>query len=807
MVHGTTPNGHGYSEDAVCSNHAPRGSECDKVDFSELCGVVDCVMDVSIWEAGMAGPPVSTDTNDNNVEYPVCNTSISAYNKNHTVNDVVQNIIDDSVKLSGGHTTAGQRTGEIEGNNINNACLVSGVDTGFNPIPHQQLVAAEEITKGDSTTPETGSSNNTCTIGHYSDAATGYHPIPHQHTVVVEEKLKGENITPDITKPDLHHVAGETVEGGGERQWLEFSSCAEAGRLYSVTATDSGDNHHNFIVYDKCAQGTCDCTHTIGDAVAQLLPCRFFAECFLRGDNDPDWDYVMRGIIFGFRVINDSCDSAYAGRNYGSSTGELTHSAMSDKLKREINAGILTVRDNPQICSHPIGTVPKSDSIGFRTIIDCSAPKETCVNLFTDQCTTKFAYKSLDDVTDNMLQGEFMSVVDISDAYRAVNIHPSSACRQGLSWQFAKGVTTHLRDNRLCMGLSSSPFVFSKLSDFIVRCMVRRGHSRVTNYLDDFCTLSQTFEEGSAAQADLLALLRLLGFLISFKKLSSPNPVCRFLGIIIDSHKMNLSLPNDKLEKLLTCIRKLHGRKRATRMEIESLAGLVSHCAKVVRGGRTFARRIYDLCGSVKRSYYKIHLNQEFKADLEWWLRFASTFNGSANICPRHSESLCTYSDASQFGFAAFHAGDWLAGNWAGPSDVDKGEHSLGHHASTPFDDCYDSTGGLAHINALEFWPILCAANRWAHRWADRDIIMVTDNTTVMHALNSGKSKNKLIMQWLYDMFWLAVKFNFDISSVYIKSEANTICDSLSRLNEHDAKPRLKGAIGPNYMCCSQLFA
>ena len=84
-----------------------------------------------------------------------------------------------------------------------------------------------------------------------------------------------------------------------------------------------------------------------------------------------------------------------------------------------------------------------------------------------DKCTIKFAYKSVDNVPDIMLEGDFM-LVDISDAYRALNIHPSSACRQGLYWQFDKNVTTFLRDNRLCMGLRSSPFVFSKLLDFIV---------------------------------------------------------------------------------------------------------------------------------------------------------------------------------------------------------------------------------------------------------------------------------------------------------------------------------------------------
>ena len=55
-----------------------------------------------------------------------------------------------------------------------------------------------------------------------------------------------------------------------------------------------------------------------------------------------------------------------------------------------------------------------------------------------------------------------MSVIGIADAYRAVPIHPDDRIRQGLSWQFTDSVGfSYMIDNRLCMGLSSSPYIFS----------------------------------------------------------------------------------------------------------------------------------------------------------------------------------------------------------------------------------------------------------------------------------------------------------------------------------------------------------
>lgn len=684
-----------------------------------------------------------------------------------------------------------QDVSSIRNNHVHTAFQVQGLNPNHHSVPGWGEKYVEN-------NPKVENNAVKCVIATKGD--------PNMKTVYwgkVEGSITGFN-----PKPQPKVVSGKKGEESvsSYEPWLTFEKCSEEGSLlYTVRAKDTGSVDVKFKVFKTCTNGTCSCKHTIGGAVAQLLPCRFFTEALLRGDTDPDCDYILRGVIFGFRVIDQDCSATYSGCNYNSSTGPATYDAMSKKLKREIEAGILTIKEGPELCVHPIGAIPKADNTGFRAIIDCSSPAGECVNLSTSQCTTKFAYKSVDNVTEELVQGDHMSVVDVSDAYRAVSIHPDSSKRQGLSWQFGEGSVTFLRDNRLCMGLSSSPFVFSKLSDFIVRCMVRRGHNRVINYLDDFCTITGSYEEGVKAQADLIAVIRNLGFHVSFKKLTTPATTCRFLGISVDAVAMRLYLPQDKLQKLLRCIQGLYTRRRATKLEIQQLGGLVAHCSKVVKGGRTFARRIYNMGGTISRSYHKVRLNQAFKADLRWWLRFAETFNGYANIAPRHTPALCTYSDASTYGFGATHAGDWLAGSWGGGGHQTD-NHQLGHHREPSCRECVGVDGELAHINTLEFWPIMCAARRWGHHWSDRNIIMITDNTTVMHAINTGSCRNTQIMSWLYDLFWLAVSFNFDIAAVYIKSGDNTICDSLSRLNEGSAKRRIRTAISQAYMCCHNIF-
>ena len=551
-------------------------------------------------------------------------------------------------------------------------------------------------------------------------------------------------------------------------------------------------------IYKTCILGCCECRYEIDGVRAQLKPCRVFSECYCRGEVDPDWEYILRGVCFGFRVIDSNCNSQYFLDNY-SSINKVSGS-MAGKLKKELEEEMVTVVSTPCTCVHPFGAVPKGDS-DFRAIVDCSRPDTTSVNNYTDSCKTTFSYNSVQDVTELLIQGDYLATVDISNAYRAVNIHPLSRERQGLTWDFGKGIV-HLRDNRLCMGLSSSPYVFAKISDFIVRCLVREGIDECINYLDDFCVIGRSKERCKLAQGTLIAILRRVGFYVSFKKLVAPAQKIRFLGIDIDSVTMRLSLPIDKLKKLKNQLQLFVRRRKATKKELERLAGILAHCCKVVHGGRTFSRRVYDLVALVKRDSFKIRLNEDFRLDLKWWIQFAEHFNGYASIVKSADPFLSVYSDSSKFGFGALHGFDWLAGSFILEKE---GEWKkwLGHH----FSEAKDIGCRSDNINVLELWPIVVAVNKWGELWKDKVVIFVTDNTQVRAALNTGRSRNKVMMGWLRLIFWKSIQNNFEIQSVYLNTKDNIICDSLSRLDKFKNIARIRDVDERGYMCCHGLFS
>lgn len=188
----------------------------------------------------------------------------------------------------------------------------------------------------------------------------------------------------------------------------------------------------------------------------------------------------------------------------------------------------------------------------------------------------------------------YMSCVDIKAAYRTVSIHPDHWDFQGISWNYG-GVPTYLKDTRLCFGLRCAPYIFTQISRFVVNCMARRGFYNVVGYIDDFWVTEKTFDDCCRAQIALISLLRDLGFSVNWGKCISPSTKVQYLGIIFDSDRMTLSLPEKKLTDVHRELQFFLGRHRATKHQIQRLCGVLAHAAKVIYGGRTFSRRIINL--------------------------------------------------------------------------------------------------------------------------------------------------------------------------------------------------------------------
>ena len=460
--------------------------------------------------------------------------------------------------------------------------------------------------------------------------------------------------------------------------------------LFSTPPTDKGTVIH---VHLACAQGLCSCEHFIGGIRAQLLSCRFASELFKDNHTErgESWE-LFQGVTDGFDIVDRPVDS-YDCTNYGSITSGPAREVMEHSVAEELSEGRISITSEKPTCIHSLGAVPKSKG-GYRTITDCSRPESSSVNSCSGSLAPKFKFKSIDDVVDQLSEGAFMAVIDIKSAYRAVPINPDHWTYQGFRWGEEGDEKTYI-DHRMCFGVRTGPYYFNLISNFIYETASALYDIRMVNYLDDFIVICDSRESCLEAQSLLVKFVRSLGFHISWQKVTPPANTVQYLGIIVDSIRMELRMPNDKLEKLRSLLRKHNAAKFITKRDLESLTGLLAHCSHCVKGGCTFCRRLYDLYKlMVNKDLHRARITNIVREDIRWWDKFCKVFNGTSAINNElHPHDI--YTDASKEGFGAHLDTDWLVGTWHSPLEL-KTDH--GHVVSAPTLDIYNSD----NINELE---------------------------------------------------------------------------------------------------------
>ena len=85
---------------------------------------------------------------------------------------------------------------------------------------------------------------------------------------------------------------------------------------------------------------------------------------------------------------------------------------------------------------------------------------------------------------------------------------------------------------------------------------------------------------------------------------------------------MNLQLPADKMSELRISLDSFAKRKRASRRQLQYLAGKLNWACQVIRGGRIFVRRILDIVNNLQKPSHKLKLTADFQLDIQWRIDF-----------------------------------------------------------------------------------------------------------------------------------------------------------------------------------------
>ena len=136
--------------------------------------------------------------------------------------------------------------------------------------------------------------------------------------------------------------------------------------------------------------------------------------------------------------------------------------------------------------------------------------------------------------------------------------------------------------------------------------LLNQGVSFLIHYLDDYLKMGPPNSPECHCNLSLLIeVCAMLGIPLVLGKVEGPSMVLCFLGILLDTTRMEARLPNDKLTRIATMIKQWLQKRNATKREILSFVGLLRHAAG------THVRKPHVQCGSKRTGAGLLHSSKQ----------------------------------------------------------------------------------------------------------------------------------------------------------------------------------------------------
>ncbi|XP_060542717.1 ligand-dependent nuclear receptor corepressor-like protein isoform X6 [Pantherophis guttatus] len=361
--------------------------------------------------------------------------------------------------------------------------------------------------------------------------------------------------------------------------------------------------------------------------------------------------------------------------------------------------------------------------------------------------------QSLSSILESIRPSDFLSSIDLTEAYLHVPILPSHC--QFLRFAF-KGA--HYQYKALPFGLSSAPRVFTKIMTSLIG-HIRSHPVRLQFYLDDILVMSPSFRVAQEDLSLVLASLQNHGFSINWSKSHlSPSTSILHLGASIDTVSTTVCLSPVRQSNLRSLALKCLSAGTATVLVLSCLLGMMVSTFGITPWSRLHSRELQWLLLPFQRanlevSSRRIRLPEPVLRSLHWWTSLA-LFRGSSF---REPQRLQLTTDASLSGWGAHLLHQMAQGRWT----------SQEAHLS---------------INLLELRDIRLALLHFQDLVEGRHILVLTDNTTAKaHVNRLGGTRSRSLMDEAHLLGVWAEEHLASITADYILGSDNIQADSLSR--------------------------
>ena len=233
--------------------------------------------------------------------------------------------------------------------------------------------------------------------------------------------------------------------------------------------------------------------------------------------DDVDREYLLDGVLHGFQIVDvANCSPVnICCSNYKSTAKNADK--VEAQILHELDRGNYVVCDVKPCVVSALGAIPKPESEKIRLIHDLTRGG---VNQWATDTSVK--YPTIDEAVSKLPSNCYIAKLDLSEAYRSVSVHPSCYRLTGLQWMFkGRAVTSFMNDKKLPFGAAKSCSIFQRLTNSVVRMMLKRGFTCI-GYLDDYLIIGDTKARCLEGYKCLSVLLEDLGFRINWGKARPP---------------------------------------------------------------------------------------------------------------------------------------------------------------------------------------------------------------------------------------------------------------------------------------------
>ena len=383
------------------------------------------------------------------------------------------------------------------------------------------------------------------------------------------------------------------------------------------------------------------------------------------------------------------------------------------------------------------------------------------VNQFIVKQKVKFEdYKT---ALDLFQYGGYACSFDLKSGYHHVDIFPSHQRFLGFSWTFPDGRTRYFAFTVLPFGLSSAPYLFTKLMRPLVKYWRSRGLYCIV-YLDDGFLMDSTLEKTQRASHLVYGDLVASGFVINQEKsIWCPVQSIVWLGIVWNFEHGTIAVTDARIAKIEEKLSFILQKKLVSTRELASVTGSVISLSPVFGNLSRIMSRHCQISIAASPGWDSFsELDPYCIAELQFWLSSIKKYN-SKNCFLSLSHNQIVYSDASGFACGAI---------------ILNNDKQICHRSFTQEKRVLSSTH--RELIAIEyslqaFGPILCNSRvKW-----------FTDSQSSVRIVEVGSMQFPLHALAI-SIFEFCIRNNIELSVQWIPRSLNQKADSVSKFMDID---------------------